>query len=165
MFRAAKILVPTDFSACSRLALDYALFFAEHLGSQIDLLHVWEPPRYVIPEVTVQLPGEVRQSLASFARAAAGKEMNELLALLAAPDHVQVRGRLESGDPTETVVELAAREGFELVVMGTHGRTGLSHVFLGSVAEKIVRRASCPVLTIRHSGGEQTGLRSSERPE
>ena len=152
MFGAAKILVPTDFSACSRLALDYAMFFGRHCGSQIDVLHIWEPPRYVIPEVTVQLPGEVRRSLADFARAEAGKEMDGLLAGLTVPGNVAVRGRLESGDPTEIIVELAAKESFELVVMGTHGRTGLSHVFLGSVAEKVVRRAGCPVLTIRQPG-------------
>lgn len=152
MFGAAKILVPMDFSACSRLALDYAVFFARHFGSQIDVLHVWEPPRYVIPEVTVQLPGEIRQSLADFARVEAGKEMDQLLSGVVVPSNVQLRGRLESGDPTETVVELAAKEAFDLVVMGTHGRTGLSHVFLGSVAEKVVRRAACPVLTIRQPG-------------
>jgi nucleotide-binding universal stress UspA family protein len=111
----------------------------------------------VIPEVTVQLPGEMRQTLADFARSEAGKEMAQFLAELQGQGEVEIRGRLESGDPTEIVLGLAEREGYDLIVMGTHGRTGLSHLFLGSVAEKVVRRALCPVLTIRHPlpGGEK----------
>lgn len=147
-----KILVPVDFSVCSRAALEMAEVIAEKFGASVDVLHVWEPPRYVIPEVTVQLPGEPQQTLAQFARSAAGKEMEAFLVALEGKGQLRVRGRLESGDPTEVIIDLADREQYDLIVMGTHGRRGLSHVLLGSVAEKVVRRAACPVLTRRQSG-------------
>lgn len=151
MLQVAKILVPVDFSPGSRGAVELARAMASKFGSSLDVLHVWEPPRYVIPEVTVQLPGEPQQTLMDFARSEAGKEMERFLGALERDAGGQVRGRLESGDPTEVILELAQRERYDLIVMGTHGRTGLSHLFIGSVAERVVRRASCPVLTVREA--------------
>lgn len=148
MFEMNKILVPVDFSACSKTALDYAANLARRFGATLHLLHVWEPPRYIIPEVLVQVPGEASQTLADFARSEAGKEMETFLTGLQ-DEEFEVKGRLESGDPTDCILRLAADEDYSLIVMATHGRTGLSHLFLGSVAEKVVRRAACPVLTIR----------------
>jgi len=150
MFRVARILVPVDFSACSRAAMEFAAYFAGRFGASVDVLHVWEPPRYVIPEVTVEVPGEPKKTLLEFARSEAGKEMESFLEELQRSGTVKVRGRLESGDPTEVILELTDTDEYDLVVMGTHGRTGLSHLFLGSVAEKVVRRSRKPVLTIRH---------------
>ena len=66
----------------------------------------------------------------------------------------QILSAIEAGDPTRTVVEIADQDGYDLIVMGTHGRTGLSHLVLGSVAEQVVRRAKCPVLTVRGSDDE-----------
>jgi universal stress protein A len=148
MFKMNRILVPVDFSACSRGALEYSANLAQQFGATLHVLHVWEPPRYIIPEVLVQVPGEPSQTLADFARSEAGKEMEKFLIDLQS-DAFEVKGRLESGDPTDTILRLAADDDYHLIVMGTHGRTGLSHLFLGSVAEKVVRRAACPVLTIR----------------
>jgi nucleotide-binding universal stress UspA family protein len=145
------ILVPVDFSDCALTALKYAEFVAKTFQAQIDVLHVWEPPRYVLPDITVQIPGQADQTLMDFARSEAGKDMEKFLMALEDDGTVEVRGRLESGDPTDRILELAAKGEYDMIVMGTHGRTGLSHLFLGSVAEKVVRRASCPVLTIRRS--------------
>ncbi len=62
---------------------------------------------------------------------------------------LEARGRLESGDACDTILSVASDDDYDLIIMGTHGRTGLSHLFLGSVAERIVRRSTCPVMTIR----------------
>jgi universal stress protein A len=149
MLQLGRILVPVDFSPCSRSALEHAVHLAQKLGAEIEVLHVWEPPRYVIPEVTVQMPGEPQRTLMEFARSEAGKEMEGFLADFEGEGQPRVSGRLASGDPTEAIIDLAESGSYDLIAMGTHGRTGLSHLFLGSVAEKVVRRAKCPVLTIR----------------
>lgn len=149
MFQLGKILVPVDFSPCSKAALQYAVFLAKGFGSEVEVLHVWEPPRYVIPEVTVQMPGEPQRTLREFARSEAGKEMEAFLSDFEGEGEPKVSGRLTSGDPTQAILELVETGQYDLIAMGTHGRTGLSHLFLGSVAEKVVRRATCPVLTIR----------------
>lgn len=148
MLAVGKILVPTDFSACSSEALRWAQVVGAKFDSQIDALHVWEPPRYVIPEIAIQMPGEPRQSLLDFAKAEASKEM-EVFVLAGSDRGRRVQARLESGDPTDTIIQLAESDQYDLIIMGTHGRTGISHLLLGSVAEKVVRRAPCPVMTIR----------------
>ncbi|MSP60422.1 MAG: universal stress protein [Myxococcales bacterium] len=153
-----RILVPVDFSACSRAALDYAVWIAGLADPgadprapkmSIDVLHVWEPPHLIAPEVRVGAREGPGQTLAEFARSHAGHEMEALLATLEQRSGARVRGRLETGDPCATIVKVAADERFHIIVMGTHGRSGLSHLFAGSIAEKVVRRAPCPVLTLR----------------
>ncbi|HJZ87263.1 MAG TPA: universal stress protein [Polyangia bacterium] len=144
-----KILVPVDFSACSRAALDYAAFLGGRFTASIDVLHVWQPPHVVGgAEMLVYAEGQPQRTLAEFARTHAGKEMEEFLATIENRG-LKVRGRLETGDPYVTILRVAADEKYDLIVMGTHGRTGLQHLLMGSVAEKVVRRSSCPVLTIR----------------
>lgn len=141
-----RILVPVDFSPCSKAALEHASFLAHRLGAELEVLHVWEPPTYVTPEMVVHMPGEKSRTLAEFVRTQSGQAMEALLASIER-DGLVVHGRLETGAVVETILR-AAREN-DLVVMGTHGRTGLSHLLLGSVAEKVVRRSPCPVLTVR----------------
>jgi nucleotide-binding universal stress UspA family protein len=103
-----------------------------------------------VAELTVSVP-EGRTTLAQFVRTRAGKELEQLLSDIQRRSTIEVTGRLDMGDPCEAILKTAAAGHHDMIVMGTHGRTGLSHLFLGSVAERVVRRAPCPVLTIRSS--------------
>ena len=144
-----NILVPTDFSAASTRALAEAHEFAAAFGARIDLLHVWSVPSLVAPESVITGVGINEQPLLEWMRQSAG----ELLAKFEADAQqagIAVREAFsETGDPATAIVARAAKGKYDLLVMGTHGRTGLSHVILGSVAEKVVRRAPCAVLTVR----------------
>ena len=142
-----RILVPIDFSPCSDAALEYGIFVAERFDATLHVLHVWEPVHLVAPDM-VMWRGDGAAALSEFARTQAGKEVERILARLDRRG-LRARGRLESGDPYELILGLARDEKFDLVVMGTHGRTGLAHLLSGSVAEKVVRNAPCPVMTIR----------------
>jgi nucleotide-binding universal stress UspA family protein len=142
-----RILVPVDFSECSRAALEAAALLAQRLGASIDVLHVWETPHYVGPEFLIREPGETGHPLQEAALTQAETEMDEFLSQFRQREEFRVR--LESGKPYETIIKLAGDGHFDAIVMGTHGRSGLRHLVLGSVAEKVVRTAPCPVMTIR----------------
>jgi nucleotide-binding universal stress UspA family protein len=142
-----KILVPTDFSAHSRVALEHARNIAERFGSHIELIHVWELPP-IVPEVMVTLGGGPPTAVRDYLREQAQKDMEELLGELRGTG-LTVHGRTEQGDPAHAIVELAEREGHNLIIMSTHGRRGFERLMIGSVAEKVIRRAPCPVLVIR----------------
>jgi universal stress protein A len=150
-----RILVPVDFSECSRTALEYAAALAERFRASIDVLHVWEPPHYVGPEFLVREPGETGHPLQEVALAQAEKEMDGFLSGFGQRD--QFRVRFESGKPHQTIITLAANEHYDAIVMGTHGRSGLPHLLIGSVAEKVVRTAPCPVMTIRQPDAGHAG--------
>lgn len=143
-----RILVPVDFSPSSRLALDYALALAERFQASVDVLHCWEVPAYLRPDLTVW-SGEVSVTLADHARREAEKGMQEFLADAKSKGSLPVASRIVAGAPYATILAACDESGCDLVVMGTHGRTGLSHLVLGSVAEKVVRHAKCPVMTVR----------------
>lgn len=144
-----RILVPIDFSACSRAALEYAESLAERFGATIDLIYVWEVPPYIPPESMVGVPGHDTQTLVQVAHQNAEQEMQRFTKDLKERGVKIGRALLDSGDPGRTIVEVAEDEGYDLIVAGTHGRTGFSHLIMGSVAERIVRHAKCPVLTVR----------------
>lgn len=148
MIAPRKILVPTDFSAGSRAALDYAVMLHRELGAKVELLHAWQPFGFRGELAYVPIPGESPITLDDYARRTAGKEMQDWIESLRVRGVTGVHGRIESGNAAEHIVAAAA-DGFDLVVMGTHGRTGIARLFMGSVAERVVRLASCPVLTIR----------------
>jgi nucleotide-binding universal stress UspA family protein len=141
---APRFLVPLDFSESANLALDYAITLAGKLGARLTLLHVIQslPLGGVDMGVTVplaylqDLEAEIRRSLASCLErvTAAGLE----------GDMVMVHGV-----PFHEIIEMAKTQQIDLIVMGTHSRTGLQHMLLGSVAEKVVRLAPCPVLVAR----------------
>lgn len=132
-----RILVPTDFSPCSAAALRYALELAEQVDAEVDLLHVL-PPDEDPPSVDSPPSGATPPT--SFDAA-----LHEL-----GPEKVlRVRTLLERGDPADVIMRVAREVGHDLVVMGTHGRSGVAYLLLGSVAERVVRRAPCPVLTLR----------------
>ena len=146
-----KILVPVDFSSCSKFALERAVELAErYFGATVDVLHVWEPPRFVGASTPVVGNGhKTGTTIEQVARVHALNEMEKILADHEAKGIVQFHRLHETGDPVPTILEVARRGKYDLLVLGTHGRTGMAHDYLGSVAEKVVRRSPCPVLTFR----------------
>ena len=141
------ILVPTDFSDYSRQALSYAEMLAKTFDAKIVLIHVIDTVSYVVSE-SVQWT-EVYARLE-----AAIQPMLEGLIREAEKRGVAAESKLTQGVPYDQIVKTAENVNADLVVMGTHGRTGIPHVLLGSVAERVVRLAPCPVLTVRSKGGE-----------
>lgn len=135
-----KILVPIDFSDRSFEAIDTALSMAESPAA----VHVV----YVLLDLSPMEPGEVWGTIDVSTRTKSALEA--LKKRLAAPKYQGVQCSVEFGDPSTMVTQLAKREQFELIVLTSHGRTGLSHLLIGSVAERIVRMAHCPVLVLRN---------------
>jgi len=148
--RIERILAPTDFSECARSALDYAAFVALHFGASVRLLHVWELPVLFggVEAFVVSMPTTGAQPLADALRKRAEDEMESIVTRYRREGKVSFEGEVVMGNPSNAIVETSAN--YDLVVMGTHGRGAISHFLLGSVAERVVRRAKCPVLTIRH---------------
>ena len=155
MTRITRILVPTDFSTTADAALDYAYVLAERFGAPIELLHVLDDPF-----VADGMAAEAYISEAPVLRSAMLREAQERLRHRAATregvPHIDTE--VLFGNGARTIAEYAAERGVDLIVMGTHGRTGFAHLLLGSVAERLVRTAPCPVLTVRHP--EAKGYRS-----
>lgn len=142
-----RILVPTDFSACSRAALEYALML-RGTGGVIELLHV-KTPDHNFPETAfVPVPGGSPMSLPEFHWRSVNEELERLAGDLRRRGITNVHTRIESGEAPEKIVHVAA-EDFDMIVMGTNGRTGFARFVAGSVAERVVRTAPCPVLTLR----------------
>jgi nucleotide-binding universal stress UspA family protein len=144
------ILAPTDFSEHSTRAVTYAFELAQKVDAKLSLLHVIEVPVYAI-EVSLPL-----EDLEQDAR----RELARLLPE-AETAHVAVTRLVVMGVPYQRILETAADEQVDMIVMATHGRTGLSHLIMGSVAERVVRTAPCPVLTIRPPGEGSVGLRTT----
>jgi universal stress protein A len=143
-----RVLVPIDFSPSARAALEYATFLAARLGAELEVLHVWEPPGYVGPDTLALLPIAPGQPGWDQTRAEVEREIEHFLAKSGArPNRLSVR--VEAGEPSDTILRVAKDGGSDLIVMGTHGRTGLSRLLIGSVAEAVLRRSTCPVLTLR----------------
>ena len=141
-----KILIGTDFSEPSAAALRTAMELARRLGAELFIVHVEEPlPAYAFSEGGLPDLPRLQQEVRGWAE----REL-EQLATQARDAGVPVRTAVLFGTPANTIVETARSEGIDLVVVGTHGRTGLAHVLIGSVAERIVRQAPCPVLTVKN---------------
>jgi nucleotide-binding universal stress UspA family protein len=140
-----NILVPTDFSDHSTVALSYAIRFAGQLGARITLLHVIKPA-LATPEAGVWCPDiESEYQIADAAERTAARicEREKL-------SHSILKQTLVwTGAPSETITETARDQNSDLIIIATHGRTGLAHALLGSCAEKIIRQAPCPVLVVR----------------
>jgi nucleotide-binding universal stress UspA family protein len=140
-----KILVPTDFSKFSSKALRYATEFATQFGASITLLHVVEPIAY--PPESGYAPVEI-EAVETTWRKDAKRKLEELGRKVVQPP-LTARAVVRFGSPYHEITALAKEEGVDLIILATHGYTGLKHVFLGSTAEKVVRHAPCPVLTVR----------------
>jgi nucleotide-binding universal stress UspA family protein len=141
-----NILCPVDFSDSSRLALDYAVHLAGMTNAVVGVMHAFMYPDYVGVFGLAQLP-EGLSALEEAGRAEAARKLDEFLAAAALLPEISIHRRIHLGPPAEEIV--AAAMDYQLIVMGTHGRSGLPHLLLGSVAEKVVRHAPCPVLTVR----------------
>lgn len=140
-----KILVPVDFSEHSARALEMAIGLAKTFGAEIELMHSYE----VTPIVTLYGVG-YPETLDADLRAAALRRISEWTEKVQG-EGVAVRQHVVSSFPAEAIVDLADELEVDLIVMGTRGLRGLKHVMLGSVAERTLRRASCPVLTVKDS--------------
>ena len=142
-FRMKKILVPVDFSECATKALQYAIPLARQHGASLTLL-------YVVPPIHV--PGEfgvVDTTSAEMAMCEAGTGQLRTLASEQIGQTVPYETAVRLGSPVIEILDVAKGQNVDAIVISTHGRTGLKHVLLGSVVERVVQRAPCPVLVVR----------------
>lgn len=143
-----KILVPVDFSDSSRVALEHAAGWAGPFGAVIDVLHVWQAPAFIptasLPEAT---PADA--TLVELVKRTAEQTLDRFVTEVKARGLAVREALSEPGSPAHTIVDIAKKGGYDLIVLGTHGHTGFAHALIGSVAERVVRHASCPVLTVR----------------
>jgi nucleotide-binding universal stress UspA family protein len=145
--RFAKILCPVDFSDASHEALLAAVRLAREFDATLTILHVYSLPVVAVPEMSLnpaiydQILKSAEEGLARWTR-----EASQLGA------HRVDSAKLE-GVPWDVIVKVAREGGADVVILGTHGRTGLRHALLGSVAERVVRHAPCPVLVVRPAAG------------
>ena len=140
-----KLLVPVDFSAHAEEAMRTAADLSRRYSASITIAYVYEPMQYVLPEgFLVYTPEQVNVLTTGFRERLARAERH-LVELGAANVHTE----LLQGAVAREIVDYAKSGGFDLIVMGTHGRTGLRHVMMGSVAEKVLRLAPCPVLVVK----------------
>jgi nucleotide-binding universal stress UspA family protein len=144
MFQLRRIICPTDFSPCAAAALDCAQGLARASKAKLLLLHVVPAlDQYVVasPDATIALP-EVMEATRQGARA-------ELEKLRRGLEGIEVKVELREGSLHDSILAATKDNAGDLIVMGTHGRTGLKHLVLGSIAERIVRLSTVPVLTVR----------------
>jgi nucleotide-binding universal stress UspA family protein len=137
------VLVAHDFGEAAQSALSYAIDLAERLKARITVVHAYEIPVYGFPEglaLTAETVGRIRS--------VAGQALEGIVQRVRRPG-VDIDGLLRQGAAWSEIVAAATETKADLVVIGTHGRRGLAHALLGSVAEKVVRASPCPVLTVR----------------
>lgn len=139
----SSILVPTDFSPGADAALDWACELAQKMGASLELVHVYDPAPFVGPWGYGVAPAMMEDI-----RKAAQAKLEDVLASVRERG-LSVDGRVVSGTPAYAIVEVADQLGVDLIAIGTRGLTGLKHVAVGSVAERTVRHANCPVTTVK----------------
>lgn len=139
MLTIRTILHPTDFSECSSYAFQVACSLARDHGARLVLVHVTSSVVITAPFVTIPPePVDIREQL-----------QKELAALQPSEPGIQIDRHVREGDPGREILSLAQEIHADLIVMGTHGRTGLGRLLVGSVAEQVLRKAVCPVLTVK----------------
>ncbi|HVY49740.1 MAG TPA: universal stress protein [Minicystis sp.] len=138
MAHIRNILVPVDGSPPSIAALDEAVTLADEIGATVVVLDM----------------SRALDAAAEAAREQAAEEMHDAINLARSRLSQRMRVVAESGEPVRAILEAAAAERVDLLVIGTHGRSGRLHALVGSVAESVVRNAPCPVLTVRHAEGD-----------
>jgi len=140
-----RILVPVDYSEPSRRALQLALTL--DADAEVNVIHAWDRPSYITDQVVKQQDGSHRP-LTEMIRENAEREMSEFLTSVQIPPGRQLAHHLVAGEPVTTILAEAAKPGYDLVVVGTHGRTGMTRLLLGSVTEKLLRLSPIPVLSV-----------------
>jgi nucleotide-binding universal stress UspA family protein len=140
----SRILVPTDFSEDATAAFQYALELARTFRAHVHLLHVIEDP-----VAAGMWSSEVYTTEIAGLQIKLVRDAEERLKREIPPDAGRVSTEVRSGGATQQILDAARERDADLIVMGTHGRTGVAHVVMGSVAERVLRRAPCPVLTLR----------------
>jgi len=148
VFSLKHIMVPIDFSECSLCALNYALALAKKLEADLVLLHIVEPAVYIDNAennlLAPTLPDETNQQLMTASRERLMALKEEVARCGIAVETLVRMGRAQSEIP-----DTAKATGVDLIVMGTHGHSGIKHALLGGIAERVVRHSSCPVLVVR----------------
>ncbi|ATB34058.1 universal stress protein [Melittangium boletus] len=147
MSTPSRILVPVDLMEGSQAIVDYAVALAQPFNARLEVLHAWEPPQYVAPDLLVAAPGWNPQPLEKMALETARESLQKFMASIHSAS--AVTQRMEVGEPASAILRVAESGGFDLIIMGTHGRRGLPRLLMGSVAHKVISRAHCPVLTLR----------------
>ena len=158
MTTVSKMLVPVDFSSGSDSSVAYATALAQTLRAVITLLHVYQRS----DGMSSIVPGADQVVDDEHDRAFAQQWLEGLRAKSMRGRDVETRVVVVAGSPAEEIVAFARKSSFDMIVMGTHGRTGLRHALMGSVAEAVVRQAPCPVLTIHCPFGTETPRVESE---
>jgi nucleotide-binding universal stress UspA family protein len=143
MIKIQKILIPTDFSEYSQHALKYAIALAQSFKARLYVVHVWDQP--IIAEPMETFPADIFVDAEKNAKERLNKVTQELHA-----QGVDAEPVFVSGTTYIEIVTTAKELEVDLITLATHGRKGLSHLVFGSTAEKIVRLAPCPVLTVKH---------------
>jgi nucleotide-binding universal stress UspA family protein len=138
-FRLQQILVPVDFTECTEKALAYAVPFARQFGAELTLLHVIEPAYLPATEMGLIVPVEGPDE--------AGEQLAKLQRRLA--DQVRCRTLVKSGTAESEIIGVARELNVDLIVLSTHGRSGMERLLMGSTVEKVMRRACCPIFVVR----------------
>ena len=144
-----KILCPVDFSEISANALEYAVFLGSHHHAELFLLHVVEQLyEFENYQILVFTPQELAENMEKHAY----EELNKLTEQL--KKTITVKAVVRQGKAFVEIVREAKEKDVDMIVMGSHGRTGISHILMGSVAERVVRKANCPVLIVRDKNAQ-----------
>ena len=148
MSELRRILVCVDLDAGSQRALTHALRFVGDDDAAVDVLHVWEPPKLVRPDPLVTVESDGRSVfLTEFTQNQARADLEKLVSDVA-PNRPNLRTLLALGSAASQILAIAREGDYDLIVLGTRGVRGVARAVLGSVAEKVVRLASCPVLIV-----------------
>ena len=144
------ILVPTDFSEPTRQVMDYAVYLAQTFGARLILVHIFQtlPLTEAVNWLDTAAPPAAESGLWEQLKAAAETQMARLKEKYSEAG-VEIETRVAEGVPSVEIIRLADREKVDLIAMGSHGRTGVRHLLIGSVAERVVRKAPCPVFVIK----------------
>lgn len=143
MIKFKRVLVPTDFSEHAKLALDYAVSLPFEDDGEVLLVHSIEPTVYPIHQV---ISRHDELSIENQVRKTCQMQLDDMAKAVTS---VKVRTLIRDGYASEELVDVADDEACDLIVISTHGHSGIKHLLLGSTAERVVRKASCPVLTVR----------------
>jgi nucleotide-binding universal stress UspA family protein len=143
-----RVLVAIDLLDAIPSVAEYGAALARAFDARLEIVYVWQPPHLVSPEAQMLVPGWSAAALEREAMGNAERALRAFMGRVSLPG-VATRARIEIGNVTETLLRTAAEEPSTLIVMGTHGRSGLARLAMGSVAQRLVAAAPCPVLTLR----------------